>query len=381
MAMIDVRDVKDGAKSIHRARITKFRGYDESDLEATAHHIFDVAIKVHQVGWTHPALYHKDAKRGKLKDLSEGSVEARLAKICECLRSRKATVDDSLRGGIPLALLCDNPYARCGTKESNNTGNAKRGKRLGLIKKKGLTEEDDNDEDDDDEADEATPEEGPELVSGPQPVDEEEEEAVPSPELVAIAHQDDEHFDFNQPLDVNGVFNAPFIPAPGGGPLPPAFDQGAFDMAPPYIPAPGGGPLPNAFDQGEFDMAPPYIPAPAFDAGALGVDPFAGLEQPFQLQDLVDPYAPFNPQELLFPNLFPPPPYVEPAQPVQEPPEGLEFEDDEDDEEDDFESLFGEPEEVEQGEAQAEEQDDEDDFDSLFDEPAEEEAQEQEAEE
>jgi hypothetical protein len=348
MAMIDVRDVKDGAKSIHRARITKFRGYDESDLEATAHHIFDVAIKVHQVGWTHPALYHKDAKRGKLKDLSEGSVEARLAKICECLRSRKATVDDSLRGGIPLALLCDNPYARCGTKESNNTGNAKRGKRLGLIKKKGLTEEDDEDEDDDDEA---TPEEGPELVSGPQPVDEEEEEAVPSPELVPIAHQADELFDFNQPLDVQGVFdhvqgagafNAPFIPAPGGGPLPPAFDQGAFDMAPPYIPAPGA-PM-----------------APAFDAGAFDVDPFAGLEQPILLQDLVDPYAPYNPLERLFPDFFPPPPYVEPAQPVQEPPEGLEFEeDDEDDEEDDFNSLFDEPEEVEAQEEEQEEAEEE----------------------
>jgi hypothetical protein len=68
--------------------------------------------------------------RGKLTDVSEKCLERRLARICLCLKHKKATVDDALRGGVTLALLCDNPEARGFTKVSNNTGNKKRGERL-----------------------------------------------------------------------------------------------------------------------------------------------------------------------------------------------------------------------------------------------------------
>jgi hypothetical protein len=43
-------------------------------------------------------------------------------------------VDDVVRGGIPMALLCDNPEARLATKLSNNCGNDKRSDRLALAK-------------------------------------------------------------------------------------------------------------------------------------------------------------------------------------------------------------------------------------------------------
>jgi hypothetical protein len=52
-----------------------------------------------------------------------------------CFRQNKATVDDAIRGGVTLALLCDNPEARGFTKASNNTGNERRGQRLKMVKK------------------------------------------------------------------------------------------------------------------------------------------------------------------------------------------------------------------------------------------------------
>ncbi|KAF1913555.1 hypothetical protein BDU57DRAFT_540965 [Ampelomyces quisqualis] len=137
-AMIDVSQISDGASSIHRTRFTTLnpdKKFDALDLEATAHHIFDMALSVHERGWTRPKIYHKKAVRGKLVDVSEKSIEARLSQICDCLRQKKAVVDDAVRGGVTLALLCDNPEARSFTKNSNNAGNKKRGERLKLVKK------------------------------------------------------------------------------------------------------------------------------------------------------------------------------------------------------------------------------------------------------
>jgi hypothetical protein len=112
-------------------------------------------------------VYHKKVVRGKLTDVSENSLERRLARICLCLRQKKATVDDAMRGGVTLALLCDNPEARGFTKLSNNAGNAKRGERLRAAKKAGEKEvvqpevgeyeeedEEDEEEDDDEESEE-----------------------------------------------------------------------------------------------------------------------------------------------------------------------------------------------------------------------------------
>ncbi|KAH9866441.1 hypothetical protein IAQ61_008446 [Plenodomus lingam] len=132
-AMIDVSDISDSDSSIHRQRFTK-QGMDKTftaiDLEAAAHHVFDKAIAVHTRGWHRPKLYHKLAMRGKMFDLTESSLEARLSQICKCLKRTKASVDDAVRGGVTLALLCDNPVARGFTKESNNAGNKARGQRL-----------------------------------------------------------------------------------------------------------------------------------------------------------------------------------------------------------------------------------------------------------
>jgi hypothetical protein len=128
--MIDISTLDDGTSSIHRQRFAAAPVFDPTDLEATAHHVFDGAVSVHERGWIRPALYHKKVVRGKLVDISEKSLEKRLERICVCLRTRKATVDDAVRGGVTLALLCDNPEARGCTKASNNMGNKKRGERL-----------------------------------------------------------------------------------------------------------------------------------------------------------------------------------------------------------------------------------------------------------
>jgi hypothetical protein len=129
-AMIDISDITDGESSIHRQRFMGNTAFDSLDLEAAAHHVFDSALAVHERGWNRPSVYHKKVVRGKLTDVSEKSLERRLGRICLCLKHKKATVDDAVRGGVTLALLCDNPEARGFTKLSNNAGNRKRGERL-----------------------------------------------------------------------------------------------------------------------------------------------------------------------------------------------------------------------------------------------------------
>ncbi|KAF2131966.1 hypothetical protein P153DRAFT_277556, partial [Dothidotthia symphoricarpi CBS 119687] len=160
-AMIDVSCISDGASSIHRQRFVETAVFDGADLEATAHHVFDAAVAVHVRGWNRPVVYHKKVVRGKLTDVSRRSLERRLARVCLCLRHRKATVDDALRGGVTLALLCDNPEARGFTKLSNNVGNMKRGERLKLSRERtalelemeggGEDEQEDEEEMDEDE--------------------------------------------------------------------------------------------------------------------------------------------------------------------------------------------------------------------------------------
>jgi hypothetical protein len=133
-AMIDVSCIADSESSIHRNRFVVAKAFDEKDIEAAAHKIFDEALAVHERGWNKPIVYYKKVHRGKLQDHCLDSVEKRLALICKCLFESKAAVDDALRGGITLALLCDNPIARGGTKQSNNAGNARRGERLKMVR-------------------------------------------------------------------------------------------------------------------------------------------------------------------------------------------------------------------------------------------------------
>jgi len=129
-AMINSANITDGGKSVHRVRFTKKIVFEPLDLEAAAHAVFDEAVAVHERGWSRPRVYHKHTVRGKLVDISGGSVELRLSRICLVLSETKSAVDDAVRGGVTLALLCDNPEARRFTKESNNVGNQKRGERL-----------------------------------------------------------------------------------------------------------------------------------------------------------------------------------------------------------------------------------------------------------
>jgi hypothetical protein len=136
-AMIDTSNISDTVNSIHRQRFSdpNVAGFEQKDLEAAAHNIFDACIKVHEQGWCYPAIYHKNVKRGNLLDTASDSVEKRLAQVCNILRESKAAVDDAIRGGLTLALLVDNPTARAKTKESNNRGNAARGDRLKFASK------------------------------------------------------------------------------------------------------------------------------------------------------------------------------------------------------------------------------------------------------
>jgi len=157
-AMIDRSNICDKKNSINRQRFDLAPGFEPLDLEAVAHHVFDNALAVHERGFSRPKVYHKRAVRGKLVDVSENSVERRLSRICFCLSYCKAIVDDVIHGGVPLALFCDNPESRLASKESNNTGNSKRSKRLKLAKK--VREEGGGgDDDDDDESDENREEE------------------------------------------------------------------------------------------------------------------------------------------------------------------------------------------------------------------------------
>jgi hypothetical protein len=134
-AIIDQSYIRDQGDSIHARRFRDEKGFDPMDLEATAHHVFDSAIAVHEKGWTHPDIYHKKVQRGKLLDTCGDLIENRLEHVCALLRTCKATVDDAIRGGVTLSLLTDNPQARSATKSSNNKGNKERGKRLREQKK------------------------------------------------------------------------------------------------------------------------------------------------------------------------------------------------------------------------------------------------------
>lgn len=154
-AMINSTDVTDGVKSVHRVRFTKKIAFDPLDLEAAAHAVFDEAIAVHERGWNRPRVYHKNTVRGKLVDISGGSVELRLSRICLVLGETKSAVDDAVRGGVTLALLCDNPEARRFTKESNNVGNQKRGERLKATSSKAGAKAKKEEEAQDDEVEDA----------------------------------------------------------------------------------------------------------------------------------------------------------------------------------------------------------------------------------
>jgi hypothetical protein len=170
-AMINSACITDGGKSVHRVRFTKKPAFDPVDLEAAAHAVFDGAIAVHERGWNRPMVYHKNTVRGKLVDISGGSVELRLSRICLVLAETKSAVDDAVRGGVTLALLCDNPEARRFTKESNNLGNQKRGERLkqsatkAKAKGKAKVEEVEIAQDEEVEDEEAVEEEGEEFES------------------------------------------------------------------------------------------------------------------------------------------------------------------------------------------------------------------------
>ncbi|KAF3040356.1 hypothetical protein E8E12_009381 [Didymella heteroderae] len=129
-AMINSTATTDGAKSVHRVRFATKAAFDPLDLEAAAHAVLDEAIAVHERGWNRSTVYHKHTVRGKLVDISGASLELRLSRICLVLGETKSAVDDAVRGGVTLALLCDNPEARRFTKESNNLGNRKRSERL-----------------------------------------------------------------------------------------------------------------------------------------------------------------------------------------------------------------------------------------------------------
>ncbi|CAI6337716.1 unnamed protein product [Periconia digitata] len=131
-SMIDISELRDTQKSIHAQRFLQVTAmaWGDLDMESTAWHVLERTLDVHLVGWTRPQVYHVEAKRGKKTDVPPGSLEERLEAVCTALRLSKACVDDALRGGLELDLLCDNPIARLSTKESNNAGNLARSSRL-----------------------------------------------------------------------------------------------------------------------------------------------------------------------------------------------------------------------------------------------------------
>ncbi|KAF2741891.1 hypothetical protein M011DRAFT_482139 [Sporormia fimetaria CBS 119925] len=138
-AMIDVTAIQDCANSPHRKRFMQ-GVWDPLDLEATAHHVFEKVLAVHEQGWARPMLYHKKAVRGDRMDTAGNDAGKRLQLVCEVLRTNKAACNDAIQGGITLARLVYNPKMVELTKAGNNTANQDRGKRLKLGKEAELRE-------------------------------------------------------------------------------------------------------------------------------------------------------------------------------------------------------------------------------------------------
>lgn len=129
-AIINVDLIFDNRASVIATNISKTKHFNEDDLEATAHHIFDACIKVHRRGWCGYDYNRKDFKRGKLKDVFGESIEARLERICGILKHSKAIANDCIQGGDVLQQTVYNPIYRASTKTANNKGNLDRAGRL-----------------------------------------------------------------------------------------------------------------------------------------------------------------------------------------------------------------------------------------------------------
>ncbi|KAF2273672.1 uncharacterized protein EI97DRAFT_435841 [Westerdykella ornata] len=128
-AMININGLIDKESSTHRKRF-ETGAFDQMDLEAAAHNVFDKAIAVHERGWTRPLVYHKEAVRGKFKDPAKNCCRTRLEILCEVLTKSKAACNDALQGGLELAQLAYNPSLRIGGKIGNAIANQQRRERL-----------------------------------------------------------------------------------------------------------------------------------------------------------------------------------------------------------------------------------------------------------
>ncbi|KAK7189607.1 hypothetical protein DPSP01_013451 [Paraphaeosphaeria sporulosa] len=130
-SMINVDLIFDNKTSVIATNFSKLHHFDEDDLEATAHHIFDECITVHRKGWVGHDYNRHDYKRGKCKDVFADSVEGRLERICGILKHSKAIANDCIVGGNDLLMqTVDNPIHRASTKTANNKGNMERAERL-----------------------------------------------------------------------------------------------------------------------------------------------------------------------------------------------------------------------------------------------------------
>lgn len=130
-SMINVDLIFDNKTSVIATNFSKLHHFNEEDIEATAHHIFDECISVHRKGWVgYDYNYHK-CLRGKSKDVFHDSIEGRLERICGILKHSKAIANDCIIGGNDLLMqTVYNPIHRASTKTANNKGNMDRAYRL-----------------------------------------------------------------------------------------------------------------------------------------------------------------------------------------------------------------------------------------------------------
>ncbi|KAF1964659.1 hypothetical protein BU23DRAFT_630661 [Bimuria novae-zelandiae CBS 107.79] len=129
-AMINIDLIFDNKASVIAANFSKLHHFKEEDLEATAHAVFDAAIRVHREGWCGYDYNRRHFKRGKLRDVFAESIEGRLERICGILKHSKALANDCIQGGDLLQQTVDNPIYRASTKTANNKGNLDRADRL-----------------------------------------------------------------------------------------------------------------------------------------------------------------------------------------------------------------------------------------------------------
>ncbi|OCL14439.1 hypothetical protein AOQ84DRAFT_221490 [Glonium stellatum] len=124
-SMIDISNVQDGSGGDGYKRFVSSTKafYENRDLEAAAHEVFDAVIDLYERGFTLPLRYDLTPKYG---DDNLKTVTDRLQCICAALKDWKAICVDVMDGGWKVRKMVNHPPGYVKTKEGNKHSNGKR---------------------------------------------------------------------------------------------------------------------------------------------------------------------------------------------------------------------------------------------------------------